>query len=78
MSQLHRKCGDRIIRIGVHRGITEQSDVEPRTLLRYSSHWLQELTRQNPFYTLSSEQKILECRSYTLSLLFYLIYKRNV
>jgi hypothetical protein len=58
MSQLHRKCGDRIIRIGLHRGITEQSDVKATKpfLLGYNSHWLQEPTSQNPFYTLSSEE----------------------
>ena len=28
MCQLHRKCGDRIIRIGIRRGITIQSDVK--------------------------------------------------
>ena len=58
MCELHRKWWYRVIRIGFHRGITEQSDVEARTHLRYSLHWLQEPTNRNPSYTLSSERGI--------------------
>ena len=78
MNQLNRKCRDRIIRVGRHRRIIEQSDVEARTHLRYALHWLQESTNRNPSYTLSSERVIRECRSYIICLAFYLFYKRNV
>jgi len=78
MSQLNRKCLDRIIRIGIYRGVTEQNDVETRTNLRLFFLLAVRTLSRNSSYTLSSERGIREYSSYTFCRLFYLFYKRNV
>jgi len=49
MGQLLCKCGDRIIRFGLHGGITEQSEVEARNHSFSDIHSLEEPVSRNPF-----------------------------